>query len=154
MLTIYTRVGVCLAAGLISLNAWADTNKTAIKDDKVEAGRMHVQISNFSGANCSISYQYLAHGTLDSLPPQTLMINESKAFDVHQAGFGPDVVLGYRCGDKTTRFEVQQDYAFFMGHTPSVTILESNGLKVAYDVTSASAWWGSPGLVNISLMAV
>jgi|GEM_PF-1658664 hypothetical protein len=150
------KIGMGVAIGLLSLNAFADTaNLTARRGaggDVSEAGRMHVQISNLSGENCSITVQQLLHGTLDSLPPQTLMVNESKAFDMLQAGFGPDMIIGYLCGDKSARFEVQQDYAFIMGHTPHVTILESHGLKIAYEATGASAFWGNPGLVNITLL--
>ena len=151
MLNVYAKVGTCLVAGLVSLNAFAGTS---MKDD-VGAGRMHVQITNFSGENCALVYPSpeLLHGSYDSLPPQSLMINESKSFDVHQVGFGPDVILNYGCGDnKNVRFEVQQDLAIFIAHKPTVTTLSSHGLKVSYDSTEGAMWfWNSPGLVNISI---
>lgn len=159
MINFTARAGICLIASMVSLNAFADNNitkntqtKSVASEQKEEAGRLHVQISNSTNANCQLSNQYLSHGTLASAPPQSLMAGDSKTFDLNQSLMGPDIYLTYTCGENSIRFEVQQDYAYLMGHTPTVTVEEANGLKLTYDVTSSSMFWDSPGIANIVIL--
>jgi hypothetical protein len=132
----------CLTICLVSCSAWAD---------HVDAGRMHVQIANYTNSSCQLAQQMVINGKLISAPPQALMINDSKTFDVYQAIMGPDVILGYRCGEKTIRFDIQQDLVIMMGHKPHLTVLETTGLRAESTSASSSIIWDSPGMINIAL---
>jgi hypothetical protein len=124
-------------------------NVRAEKD--FEAGRMHVQISNETNTDCRlISYQ-LYHGILDSAPPSSIMPNDAKSFDMMQSVMGPEVVLYYTCEDKNMRLQVQQNYSFLLGNTPYATVLESHGLAIETETQSSSVFWGSPGIISITL---
>lgn len=116
-------------------------------------GEMHVQISNDTGVNCQLSNQILRHGKLESSPPQGIMPGDSKFFDMEQIFFGPDIILSYQCGTGSISFEVQQDSAIFIGHTPSVKVISSNGISLVSNSQSASVFWDIRGIANISLQA-
>jgi hypothetical protein len=138
-------IAVCLSLFSVSMSAFAGTGN---------AGSMHIQISNETGTICQLTNQVLIHGILDSSPPLSIMANDSKSFDMHQV-LGPDLELSYNCGTaadgtiNTITFEVQQDYAFFMGHTPNVTVLSSTGLRIESTNSSASTFYDNNGISNI-----
>jgi hypothetical protein len=157
MFNMKIKTAACLAISLASLNAFAAPKSAAIKDD-VGSGRLHVQIANLTGSNCSLNERPdLLHGMFDSLPPSTLMINESKSFDMEQVGFGPDVILSYGCGDhkeKSIRFEVQQDLSILFAYTPKVTQLAQGtyGLHLIAHTEAGATWfWSAPGQATIYL---
>lgn len=125
-------------------------SSAALAGDPAE---MHVQIDNNTGINCQLTNQILRHGNLESSPPQGIMANDSKAFDMEQVFFGPDIILSYQCGSGSISFEVQQDSAIFMGHTPTVKVISSNGISLVANNQSASVFWGSRGISNISLQS-
>lgn len=141
----YVKLSIVLILGLCLLST------TAFAGDPSE---MHVQISNDTGINCQLTNQVLRHGNLESAPPQGIMANDSKFFDMEQVFFGPDIILSYQCGSGSISFEVQQDSAIFMGHTPTVKMISSNGINLVANNQSASMFWGSRGISNISLQAI
>ena len=65
-----------LACALICTAAHAATNAAT------NAGRMHVQISNETSTACRLTSQNLLHGIFTSAPPQSIMANDSKIFDM------------------------------------------------------------------------
>lgn len=114
-------------------------------------GKMHVQISNGTGINCQLSSQTLHHGRFDSAPPQTILANDSKTFDMNEtlSWYGPDAVLSYQCGAGNITFEVQQNSSIFRGHTPKVTIVSNYGITLTSNNQSSSLPYNARGIANI-----
>lgn len=115
------------------------------------SGKMHVQISNNTLSACRLTDQSLLHGIFVSAPPQSIMVGDSKIFDMDQSIVGPDAILAYTCDDKNVRFEIQQDLTIFSGHEPKLTIIENNGIVLQSTSQSSSVLWDSPGMLNISI---
>lgn len=119
-------------------------------------GKMHVQISNNTADNCQLINQKLRHGKFDSAPPQTILANDSKTFDMNESTisfFGPDVVLFYQCGAGKIQFEVQQNSSIAWGHTPKVTVLSSSSMNLTSNNQSSSLPYNARGIANITLQA-
>jgi len=123
-----------------------------------EGTRMHVQISNETNAVCQLMSKVLDHGRYDSAPPQSIMAHDSKTFDIEQVTvfYGPDVTLAYTCDNVgSVTFEAEQTSSYIIGHTPYITVIQSQGLTLdpTDDAQSSSMIWHSAGILNVTIRA-
>jgi hypothetical protein len=147
MLNVIARLGICLFTLLISIDAFATAT---------EAGKLIVQITNFTEKRCRRDEWQVTHGLVVSEPAGSLLPSQSTRFVLEQTAFnGPDAFIRYSCGDAgdgTVRFEVQQDLAVIMGHEPVLTVHEEVKLNLDRYIVSASKWSNLPGKMYINIL--
>jgi hypothetical protein len=142
------KIGICLLAGLLSINVYADSEK--------ESGKMIVQITNFTSKKCTLGEFQVVHGTAKSSPAGSLLPDQATRFAIQQSPLaGPDAFIRYNCGDAgdgSIRFEVQQDLVLLMGHEPTLTVHDRARLHADYLSTSSSTRTNTAGRLDINIL--
>lgn len=111
---------------------------------------MHVQLVNNATTYCQLSFMRVLGGSLMSLPPQSILVNDSKTFDMSSSYFyGPDIILEYSCGAKSLRFEVKQSGVSY--ERPSLYVIATNGLIPVHNGIGPSHTKQTPGMITIAI---
>lgn len=119
-------------------------------DSNSGCGHFHIQVANMSGHVCVLSSQRILRGNLISSPPSTIIQNDSKAFDMEQTMYGPEIMLSYQCGNENITFTSKQNLCYFTYGRISGAVLEPMPMdhKVSYMAYAGSWFWDKPGNIN------
>jgi hypothetical protein len=111
---------------------------------------LHVQISNQTSSPCILTDETLNSGYLVTSPPTSILVNDSKRFDIDQTVFGPDIALTYQCGTGVIRFESQQGVCVVYAGAVKGNILEPTtaNITATFTANEGSAYWDKSGSIN------
>ena len=123
--------------------------------DSMNCGDFHIQIANMTPQACALTSQKVIHGNVISAPPMTIMPMDSKAFNMGQTGYGPEILLSYQCGDENITFKSKQTVCLMGAGNIIGRILDPKPIDhtISYQITEGSWLWDRPGNINWTITA-
>lgn len=126
------------------------THSAIAADTHSDCGHFHLQIANLTNVACILTSQKVIHGNLISSPPESIMPNDSKTFDMQQTSFGPEIALSYQCGNENISFTSKQNLCLLEAGNITGTILPPMPVNInaSYTALAGSYFWDKPGSIN------
>jgi hypothetical protein len=129
------------------------SSSVALADDDINYIYFHIQISNQTSSACILTEQDVEGGLLDTPPPTSILPEDSQRFDMHQAFYGPSIILSYQCGTEMIRFISRQGLSILGAGSITGEVLtpKTNNIDATYEAIQGSAMWNTTGSINWSI---
>ena len=134
-----------LLSGLVTGLAHADS-------DDNNCGKLSIMITNLTQSTCTLVSSNLRHGyyKYTSSVPIYIPANSSAGpIFLEQSIFGPDLELGYSCGDgKLISFASRQNVCFLAAGDVTGEVQYTRNAAADYQAINGSWFWSQHGSIN------